>query len=171
LPSAPANDPEAAPPAAAAAANWPPKNGAPGPLAVVVQFCAKAPELVETAVARAMPAKIRPLPTVNRIFMNKPPNSKRQNQSKGGFGILNPTIRKAAWPAPKADRVVWTAWHSRIPAGVPIRQHCRDRGGNDLPDTAGRSGRGRSREDRLLKFAVNCAGTVCRRVFGLIPWT
>ena len=73
FPKAPANAPAAAPPAAAAAPNWAPKNGAPGPEAVVVQFCAKAPEPVEIAIAKANPARIRPLRAFSLTLMERPP--------------------------------------------------------------------------------------------------
>src|SRR5690349_16985677 len=72
LPKAPAKAPEAAPPAAAMAANCGPKlagGPAPGPVTVPTH-CAKAPELVEATIAKAMPAKIRLLPTVSVTFMS-----------------------------------------------------------------------------------------------------
>src|SRR5712672_1623310 len=73
FPKAPAKEPAAAPPAAAAACSWPPKKGAPGPVAVVVQFCANAPEPVESAIAKANPARTRPWRPFDRRFMETAP--------------------------------------------------------------------------------------------------
>jgi len=82
LPRVPAKEPAAAPPAAAAACSWPPKSGAPGPVAVVAQFCANAPEPVESAIAKANPARTRPWRPFDRRFMETAPEfqfSKKSN--------------------------------------------------------------------------------------------
>src|SRR5438874_102508 len=82
FPKAPAKEPAAAPPAAAAACNWPPKRGAPGPEAVVVQFCANAPEPVEIATAKANPARTRPSRAFNLRFMERAPEFQFQQKIK-----------------------------------------------------------------------------------------
>src|SRR5277367_5472425 len=84
FPSAPANDPDAAPPAAAAVASPGPKKTAPGPVAEVVHVvvgagdCANAPELAETAITKAKPAKIRPLRAFNLTVITAPKPKKSQ---------------------------------------------------------------------------------------------
>jgi hypothetical protein len=82
FPRAPAKEPAADPPAAAAACSWAPKRGAPGPVAVVVQFCANAPELVEITTAKANPARTPPSRAFNLRFMETAPEfqfSKKSN--------------------------------------------------------------------------------------------
>jgi hypothetical protein len=69
LPNAPAKDPAAAPPAAETVASWGPRR----PVGAGPVHCAKAPEeFVETAIAKAIPAKIRPLRAFNLTFMKQP---------------------------------------------------------------------------------------------------
>src|SRR5436190_20978283 len=86
LPKAPAKEPAAAPPAAAAACNWPPNRGAPGPEAVVVQFCANAPEPVESATTKTNPARTRPSRAFNLRFMKTAPEF--FNPAKNKFQAL-----------------------------------------------------------------------------------